>query len=58
METEDEYIERISREFEEVINDFQKKKMMENTSMIRLLTEQINEMTHSIDNRKIDVKGN
>lgn len=46
---EEEYEERILKEFSELINSFQKKHKMGNTSMIRLLSEQINQQTNQID---------
>lgn len=47
--SEEEYEEKILKEFEEVINGFQEKHKMENTSMIRLLSEQITKITNKID---------
>lgn len=44
-----EYEEKILKEFEAIINNFQKKHKMENTSMIRLLSEQITIFTNKID---------
>ena len=44
-----EYEEKILKEFKERINDFEKKHEMENTSMIRLLMEIINQYVNKID---------
>ena len=46
---EEEYEEKISKEFEEVISNFQKQNKMENTSMIRLLSDEITNFTNKID---------
>jgi len=44
-----EYEEKILKEFNEAIDRFQKKNVMESTSMIRLLLQKINDITNQID---------
>ena len=46
---EEEYEEKISKEFEVVISNFQKQNKMENTSMIRLLSDERTNFTNKID---------
>ena len=48
-ELEEEYNEKISKEFVEIIDAFKMKTKMDRTSMIRLLSEQIVNYTNEID---------
>ena len=55
-ELEEEYEKKILKEFEKIVNEFQKKHKMEETSIIRLLCEQITESTNRIDVKAIHSK--
>lgn len=46
---EEEYNEKISKEFAEIIDAFKMKTKMDRTSMIRLLSEQVVNYTNEID---------
>ena len=52
-ELEEEYEKEILKEFEQIVNEFQQKHKMEDTSMIRLLCELINNSTNRIDVKAI-----